>query len=256
MYQHLSGMIAGSQEYMAMEKLFEVVSEGEYDLVVIDTPPTVHAIDFLEAPDRMVNALTNSMIHVLLKPVMMAGKSGFKLLERGSQMMLKLFDRITGFAVLQDISELLNAFRELLDGFTGRAADVKKILGDSETSFIMVAACEEKSVDEAEIFQQKLKDLSLPMDGIILNRVHPLYSISRAQRDQDEDALAKEVGKPLARKMTECFERYQTLARRDQQYRQTLAQQLDQGQFLATVPLFETDVHDLEGLYRLGESIK
>lgn len=253
LYQHLSSMIAGSQEYMAMEKLYEVVSEDKFDLVVIDTPPTVHAIDFLDAPDRMVNALTNSMVHILLKPAMMMGKSGFKLFEKGSQMVLKVFDRITGFAVLQDISELLSAFRELLAGFTQRAAQVKTILEDSQTSFIMVAACEDKSVSEVEIFRDKLRSLKLPMEGILVNRVHPYTAVSKQASEENEAELVKALGANLTEKVLANFEYYQKRAKRDRKYLDRFKDLLEKGQFLKTIPLFSGDVHDLEGLHHLSQ---
>src|SRR3989338_391093 len=96
-YLHLSNMMAGSQEYMAMEKLHDLVGHTDYDLIVVDTPPTTHAIDFLEAPDRMMSMLGDSMIHVLLKPALAMGKSGFFLFDKGAKLILKVLDKITGF---------------------------------------------------------------------------------------------------------------------------------------------------------------
>lgn len=252
-YQHLSGMIAGSQEYMAMEKLYELSIENKYDLIIIDTPPTTHAIDFIEAPQKMIDALSHSMIHVLLKPAMMMGKSGLKLFERGTQAILKIFDRITGFAFLQDISEMLISFQALLGGFKSRAEEVKGILTRSDTTFVMVAACEDKSVQEAGLFQKRLSESSLPLSGIILNRVHPVYSISKAQKLKDKQKLVDRFGNALAVKMIECLNHFEPIAKRDQNYREALKNELKQSQFLVSVPLFETDIHSLEGLWALSK---
>lgn len=250
-YQHLSNMIAGSQEYMAMEKLYEIVSENRYDLIVIDTPPTIHAIDFLEAPERMIEALSNSMIHLLLKPAMFVGKSSLKFLEKGTKLILKVFDRITGFAFLQDISEMLISFQGLLGGFTSRAAEVRKILTDDGTAFVLVTACEEKSVREAELFTQKLRGMDLPLEGIVINRVKPLYTVPKADREGLVEKLARSVGKNAAEKMQAVFENYLKEARRDQAFKQEIASMLTKDQFVAPVPLRTQDIHDLKGLYDL-----
>ncbi|MBI2340048.1 MAG: ArsA family ATPase [Deltaproteobacteria bacterium] len=252
-YRHLSDMIAGSQEYMAMEKLFELATEGKYDLIVIDTPPTTHAIDFLEAPQKMIDAIGHSMIHLLLKPAMLAGKSGLKFFEKGSRMILKIFDRITGFAFLQDISEMLISFQELLGGFQGRAEEVKKILIQPETSFVLGAACEEKSVREAQFFSERLSALGLPLAGVILNRVHPLYRIKPDEKNEKQKDLASRIGVKLAGKMIQCLDQFEPIARRDEAYRKELKKGLTEEQFLTTIPLFESDIHSLEGLYSLTE---
>lgn len=241
-YQHLSDMIAGSQEYMAMEKLYEIVSEGEFELVIVDTPPTTHAIDFLESPEKMVNALGNSMIHLLLKPALLVGKSGLKLVEKGTRLLFKVFDRITGFAFLQDISEMLISFQDLLAGFKNRAGEVRKILQKPETSFLLVAATEEKSIRETVLFKEKLADFNLPLGGIILNRVHPEY----LPTGEDLEILSEKVGEGTAQKMQRILERNLADAERDKRFARELKP-------LVSIPLFESDIHDLEGLKCLGD---
>lgn len=247
-YQNLSNMMAGSQEYMAMEKLFELTQENKYDLIIVDTPPTTHAIDFLEAPDKMVNALSNSMIHLLLKPAVMMGKGGLKFFEKGSQMLLKLFDRITGFAFLQDVSEMLIAFQDLLGGFGQRAAEVNKLLKSDTASFILVTACEEKSIREAFLFSEKLEKNQLPFAGIILNRVHQLFDWSEANKKKKIKKLKEEMGEGIAEKMNEVFENFGHLAMRDKKFSKELSDKLKNNQFLIEVPLMDTDIHSLDGL--------
>lgn len=251
-YKHLSNMMAGSQEYMAMEKLYEFHSEGKWDLIVIDTPPTTHAIDFLNAPQKMIDAIGHSMIHLLLKPAMMMGKGGLKLLEKGSEMILRIFDRITGFAFLQDISEMLISFKGLLHGFEGRALEVRKILTDAKTAFVLVSACEEKSVEEASFFIKKLSELELPLAGILLNRVHPYYEKSAGRIEEETIEMGQMMGDETVIKMMECFNRFQKMAKRDLSYKKRLSHELKTDQFISTIPLFESDIHDLSGLYRLG----
>ncbi|EKD42620.1 MAG: anion-transporting ATPase [uncultured bacterium] len=253
-YQHLSDMIAGSQEYMAMEKLYELVSENKYDVIIIDTPPTTHAIDFLEAPQKMVNALSHSMIHLLLKPALFVGKSGMKIIEKGSQMILKVFDRITGFAFLQDISEMLLSFQALLGGFEERAAEVKKILSDSSTSFVLVTACEAQSLKEAQVFADKITEQGYCLEGVLLNRVHPYYEEIAGKEEMYRQKLENKMGKVMAEKMMLVYEESMVSARRDLSYRQKLKDMISGIQFLVPVPLFEGDIHDLDGLCRLSEN--
>ncbi len=252
-YRHLSSMIAGSQEYMAMEKLYEFVQENRYDLIVIDTPPTTHAIDFLNAPKKMVDALGHSMIHLLLKPALLMGKKGLKLFEKGSQMILKIFDRITGFAFLQDISEMLISFQSLLGGFQSRAEEVQRILSDANTSFLLVAACEQKSIEETSLFVKTLKELNLPLGGIFLNRVHPYYEKSASEIKKDQEILGELVGEELAEKMKNWFERFEIIAKRDLEFKKTISDEAESSVPVIPLPLFDSDIHDLEGLHRLGE---
>lgn len=252
-YRHFSDMIAGSQEYMAMEKLHEIVSGKKYDLVVVDTPPTVHAIDFLEAPEKMVGAITDSMLHLLLKPALAFGRSSLKLIERGGQILFKVFDRITGFAFLQDISEMLISFQDLLGGFKDRASEVRQILSDKKTAFVLVSVCEEKSVEETRFFIDKLQKFQFPLSGLIVNRVCPLYS--SADRDAAHERLRDILGLRLAPKVISIFDRYQAQAARDKKFEAMMKKMMSDEMFFFSIPLFESDIHDLAGLNRIGSHI-
>jgi len=250
-YQHLSQMMAGSQEYMAMEKLHEIVSEEKYDIVIIDTPPTVHAIDFLEAPQKMMDAISHSMLHLLLKPAMMVGKTGFGFFEKGSQFILKIFDRITGFAFLQDISEMLVSFKELLGGFQSRAQEVEAILKKDTTSFVVVSGVDQRSVSETKFFIEKLMDLHLPFDGVIANRVSPFEAFKMTM--EQEVALSQLVSKELAYKMSLVMQMFTNEADRQKVFLEDLFSFLSKKQFLIKIPLMEEDIHSLEGLGKLSQ---
>jgi len=252
LYQHLSNMMAGSQEYMAMEKVYEFSTSNDYDLIVVDTPPTTHAIDFLKAPQRMVEALENSMIHILLKPALFMGKKGFGFLEKGSQLILKAFDKITGMAVLQDVSEMLLAMKELLGGFQDRASKVHKIMGDDKTAFVMVAACEDKSVEESRIFVEQLQEMELPFEGIIINRVPLLEEVSASKENQNRKALDEILGDDLTQKIFSVTDDFRKLVKNASVLIQRVEDTLTKKNFLIQIPLFETDVCDLQGLVRIG----
>lgn len=252
LYQHMSSMIAGSQEYMAMEKLNDIIGEDKYDLIILDTPPTVHAVDFLEAPNRMIAMIEHSLLKIFLKPALFVGKSGFKLFQRGSSVALKVLDKITGFDFLRDLSEMLTAFKDLLDGFKERAEQIKKILSQDSTAFIMVAVSESKSLAELGYLASKLKKLDLDLEGLVLNRIYPLYSKSPSEREKDTKLLADEVGSEAAQKMVDTYLDFLSLAKRDDEFKSEVQKILDKKAKVCAIPLFETDIHELEGLYRLG----
>lgn len=252
LYQHLSNMMAGSQEYMAMEKVYEFSSSTDFDLIVVDTPPTTHAIDFLRAPQRMVEALENSMVHILLKPALFIGKKSFGFLEKGSQIILKAFDKITGMAVLQDVSDMLLAMKELLGGFQERASKVHEIMADKKTAFVLVAACEDKSVEESRIFMSQLQEMKLPFEGIIINRVPFLEEVSASKEQQNIRALEEMLGSSLGEKVKVAAAQFRTLVNNAGVLVQKVEESLSANHFLIKIPLFETDVCDLQGLQRIG----
>lgn len=251
-YLNLSNMMAGSQEYMAMEKLHDLVGRTDYDLIVVDTPPTTHAIDFLEAPDRMMSMLGDSMIHVLLKPAVAMGKSGFFLFDKGAKLILKVLDKITGFELLKDVAEMLDAFREMLGGFESRAAEVKKMLQSSEAVFVLVTANDERSVSEARFFDEKMKSLQLNLNGIIMNRCFPFSEASEKEIDEDLNELSKKYGPELAEKITQVRKTEEPLIEEEGVRQKEMKSLLEKGQFFLKIPLFQGDVHDLEGLWLIA----
>jgi len=251
-YLHLSNMMAGSQEYMAMEKLHDLVGHTDYDLIVVDTPPTTHAIDFLEAPDRMMSMLGDSMIHVLLKPALAMGKSGFFLFDKGAKLILKVLDKITGFELLKDVADMLDAFREMLGGFESRASDVKKMLQSNKSVFVLVTANDERSVSEARFFDEKMKSLQLNLNGIIMNRCFPFSEASEKEVDEDLKELSKKYGFELAEKITQVRKNEEPLIEEEIVRQKEMKSLLEKGQFFLKIPLFQGDVHDLEGLWSIA----
>lgn len=249
-YQHMSNMMAGSQEYMAMEKVHEFATQSDFDLLIIDTPPTIHAIDFLEAPQKMVGAISHSMLHLLLKPTSLVGRQAGKFFTKGSQLVFKIFDRIIGFAFLKDISEMLISFQELLGGFEGRAKEVQNIFKQESTAFVLVSACEEKSVQETKIFIQKLADLNLQLSNLFLNRFYPYYPRSLNQKENDLHQLQNQLGEKVAQKMGEAFEKFDGIAKNNLEYQKEFKTLLKEK--ITTIPLFQSDIHDLGGLYELS----
>ncbi|HEY5677175.1 MAG TPA: ArsA-related P-loop ATPase, partial [Myxococcales bacterium] len=145
-YQQLSGALAGSQEYMAMEKLYELATERDYDLIVLDTPPTAHALDFLEAPERILDFLGNESARLLLAPAVSAGKLGLRLLQLGSSYVAKTLGKFTGAEVLRDLAEFMATFQGMYEGFKDRAAAVRALLAEAQVGFVIVASATPRSV--------------------------------------------------------------------------------------------------------------
>lgn len=173
LYQQLSATIAGSQEYMAMEQLYEMTTQYDYDLIVVDTPPSHHAIDFFQAPDRLVNAINDSVLRLFLKPSMVAGKWGAQLLSKGATTFMKLFGRMTGAEMLQEISDLLMSTVSLLSGFDQRATLVRDLLRQPTTGMILVTTAHPPLLADALDFLAQAQAQALHLSGIVINRVTP-----------------------------------------------------------------------------------
>src|SRR5512143_750067 len=140
LYQQLSGALAGSQEFMAMEKLYELATERDYDLVVLDTPPTAHALDFLDAPDRILDFLGNETARALLLPALSAGKLGLRVFQLGGAYVARTLARFTGGEVLNDLSDLLQGFHGMYEGFERRAGVVRALLARPDVGFVLVSS--------------------------------------------------------------------------------------------------------------------
>lgn len=251
LYQQMSNMIAGSQEYMAMERLYELHQEGTYDLLVLDTPPTRHALDFLEAPKKMINMTSNSLLDWFLKPGLFVGQAGLVglgILKKGAEKILSVFDRLAGFSFLHELSIMLGLFGELLGGFRERAQSVYELLRRDFVGFLLVTSPASVAVQDALFFHQKIDDSGLPFLGFVVNRVHPENSWKPTD-------LPANLPDSLRAKALEQLKNYEQLARRDQKAVTLLKKMGRKKSACAAIPLFEKDVHDLEGLSRMYQAL-
>jgi anion-transporting ArsA/GET3 family ATPase len=246
-YQQLSSAVAGSQEYMAMEKLYELYQEERYDVLVLDTPPTRHALDFLDAPERLTRFIDSRSLQFFMKP----GRAGLKILGRGTGLLFSTLKRITGVDLLQDISEFFQSFGDMAEGFEERARRVNELLADRRTAFFIVTSPEHDSIDEAIFFHQRLREAKLPFGGVIVNRMHEEVDPGVGGDGAEVSSL---VGEELARKVTRTFEDYRRLAERDRANVAFLEQELD-GEPMIVVPYLDDDVHDIAGLARVNERL-
>jgi len=267
-YQHLSSAMTGSHEYLAMEKLYQIHLEGRYDLIVLDTPPTKHALDFLEAPNRVRAFFDRSISQWFLKPYLTMGRMSLNLFNRTAGTVLRLVERFTGAEFLHDVSEFVTGLADSFDIFRSRAEEVMHVLRGEHTTFLLVTATDRSALEEAAYFYDRIQEASLPFGGIIANRFHTFPVPEAAGRlsaegspphgrdplDTDISYLSKERGLPpsVARRLVENFDRYRRLARRDQNVLQEFARKSPREVPILTVPAFDEDVFDIDGLLKMN----
>ncbi|MBI4042480.1 MAG: ArsA family ATPase [Deltaproteobacteria bacterium] len=249
-YQHVSSSLAGSQEYMAIEEVCELARGEKFDVIVLDTPPTHHALDFLGAPQRMIRFLDEGVIKWFFKPYFALGRVGFSLLAGASGKVLRVLERLTGFEFLQDLSEFFFHFREMYDGFKERAQWVYDRLRSRDSVFVVVTAPERQSMRELKLFHRALKEGGMPFGGIIVNRVHLLGG-----GEELVEALNEGVPAELESAfegVLEFWREYQGMVRYDARCLEELEDLTGRSLPIRSVPHFEEEISDLHGLDKMG----
>ena len=170
-YRNIAGALSGTQEYMAMEKLHELHDDGSYDVIVVDTPPTRHALDFLDAPARLTRLLDNRIFRVLMAPT----RRYLRVASVAVQAFLRTVAKVIGSEVIDDIVAFFRAFEGMEQGFRDRAGKVLTLLADDSTAFVLVTSPRRDAVDEAEFFAARLRESDLAVSALVVNRVHPDY---------------------------------------------------------------------------------
>jgi anion-transporting ArsA/GET3 family ATPase len=240
-YRELSGAVAGSQEFTAIAKLHELHVEGGFDLLVLDTPPSRNALDFLDAPDRLTDFFEGRALRLFLRPTGL----GMRLLGRGTGMALGVLRRLTGVELLRDLSSFFSGLGGMLDAFKARAVQVGALLSDPGTTFLLVTSPEREPIEEATYFWRKLKSARMPFGGVIVNRMH--HDALAAEEELDADALPDDLGPKLTGKVLDNLREYRVLAARDAANVAALTRRLEKRPLIA-VPHLDEDVHDVAGL--------
>jgi anion-transporting ArsA/GET3 family ATPase len=257
LYQTLSTAMAGSLEYMAMEKVYEVHKSQRFDVVVLDTPPTSNALDFLHAADRILDVLDNNAMRIMLGPMLKAGKIGFKLLAAPSSLVLRTLARFTGSDFLRDLAAFMMAFEGMYEGFKERAAHVKALLSSREAGFVLVTSPQPLTTSEALFFHEALRKDGIGTCAVVVNRVQrdPRRlggpDSLPALREALHLAQIKDTGAPpLSERLQQTLAEQSTLADLDRREIERLTQSL-RGVPLFKVPRLRKDVHDLAGLWQI-----
>jgi len=268
-YRHVSQALAGSVEYSAMEKVYELWEAGEHDLIVVDTPPAQHALDFLEAPQRLLEFLDSRLVHMLIHPAFAAGRIGFRLFQSGARRALQLIERVSGIGFLEDLSDFLLAFEGMSAGFRQRAAHVRGLLLGPEAEFVLVAGPGGEAVRQATGLRRRLEGYGVSLAGTVVNRVRrwpdggaapaldaavesDLPRLAHALAAQGDAASAPAA----ARAALDAARGYAALVQHDAEATAGLrAAMREQGGFYRSIPELADDVHDLAGLAQIAGAL-
>lgn len=259
-YRELSSAVSGSQEFTAVAKLHELARDGDFDLLVLDTPPSRNALDFFEAPGRLTSFLEGSGIRTLIRPTGI----GMRVLGRGASPLLGALRRVTGLDLLSDLSTFFALLGNMTEDFSARAAEVERLLHAPSTAFLLVTAASGPAIEEAIWFRRTLEETGLQFAGAVVNRVHPDRGAGvggapggagggAAGAPGGTGALGGRLRADLAARVMAAFADEQALARRDAQNLTRLAAELGgtDGPPIIRVPQLDGDVHDVAGLERI-----
>jgi len=249
LYRNISGALSGTQEYMAMEKLYELHHGGlpdvpDFDLVVVDTPPTRNALEFLDAPRRLTSFLDNRIFRLLITPT----RAYLKAVSVATQTFLRTISRVVGAEVVGDAIAFFEAFEGMEAGFRDRAQAVRDLLSAPDTAFVLVTTPRPDAVEEAAYFADKLDDASIDVAALVVNRLHPRFGAPEGFPDQVDAG-----GSPLAVLRANLAE-FQRVAAGEEAHFSALAKRVAPAP-VCRVPFLAGDVHDLAGLRVVGSHL-
>lgn len=252
-YQHISSTLAGSHEYMAMEKLYEIYHEGKYDLIVIDTPPSRNALDFLEAPRRMSNLFGNNLFWKIVKPYVKTGLWGMKMFSLFTSPIQRMAGNLIGAQVFEDLSAFFQLGDDVFfDGFRKRSQEVMALLSCPETVFLAIASPMYITMREARFLYERLETAHIPFGGFIINRVHRSYP--------DPPVITHEVSDRLSRalnvRLIENYSNFQEMGKSDRSAVKALKDLVGSHVPIEQIPRFDDEVHDLKGLVETYLALK
>jgi anion-transporting ArsA/GET3 family ATPase len=263
LYDNLTARFVQSHDYVAMERLFDIHQTGVYDLIIVDTPPTRNALDFLDAPARMADFFGGRLLRWLTAPYRVGGRRGARVLTMASRPFYQVADRILGSQFLQDIAEFFLNFQSMYDGFVARSRAVEALLHDKRTTFVVVTTLEDAPLREGELFCSELVKRTFHLGALVLNKTLPrdLFgpdgAAAAARLRTDSAAIAEQVDGPadastLARVLAtigSSFENFAVVARREEELRHELRVRPD---VVVDVPTFASEIADVRGLARIA----
>ena len=242
-YQAISGSLSGAQEYMAVERLHQLHVSGEWDLVIVDTPPSRHAIDLLEAPDRLVGFLS----HPVYRALTVGQRTFAKITDAASSMFLWAVKRLAGPQIVEDTIQFFRSLANIEGGLRQRAKEVSRLLRGDRTAFVVVSSPRAEAVGEAEHLLDAIADKRFPLGGLVVNLIHPMpVELSdddeELLRDLDDGPLADQLG--WHRELTKL-----AVAERNEL---VTLEKLAGDAPVIELPLLDADIHDVPGLIDLA----
>ncbi len=260
-YRQMADTFAGSQDYMATEKLYDMAETGKFDLLVLDTPPVKNALDFLESPGKLLNFLDERILSWFTGPA--AGSSfASRLMAGTSNVVYWLLGQVFGNDFLDDLAVFFKDFQGLYEGFRRRHDAVLALFRDPRTSFVTVCAPTESSVDVATFFQEELRNRSLPRGGVIVNQVHSAEGathdasavLGEVAAKAGADLPAPVVNAVLAR-LGMAHKRLHELVLAEQALEEKVRRAAEGAGFYQEVPRFDGEVHDVTALRGVGRAL-
>lgn len=246
-YRNISSALSGTQEYMAMEKLYELYEDGRFDLIVVDTPPTRNALDFLDAPRRLTRLLGNRIFRLIMSPT----RGLVKAMSVATQAFLRTVSKVVGSEVVEDAITFFQAFEGMEEGFRTRAAEVLTLLSSERTAFVLVAAPRRDVVDEATFFASKLAEGGIAVRALIVNRVHPRFS---SATPAELFARAGSLEGTELGALYENLAEFTRMADNEAHHLEGLARKVAPAPVLH-VPFLRSDVHDLDGMAEIARHL-
>jgi anion-transporting ArsA/GET3 family ATPase len=225
---------------MAMEKLFELHDSGKFDLIVVDTPPTRNALDFLDAPRRLTRFLDNRVFRILMMPT----RAYLKAVSVATQAFLRTISKVVGTEVVQDAVAFFQAFEGMEEGFRNRAQKVLELLASPETAFVLVASPRRDAITEAMFFADRLKESHIPVETLVVNRMHPRFGDGSSEADRARSHTL--AGTPLGAWYANLAD-FRSLADGEEAHVAALVERIMPAP-VVRVPFLPNDVHDLDGL--------
>jgi anion-transporting ArsA/GET3 family ATPase len=263
LYQRITDSFVGSHEYAAIEALYELHDAAEYDCIVVDTPPSRNALDFLEAPSRLTDYVGSRLLSLLSGG---PSRFGFRAMNYAAAPFLRLADRLLGAEVLAEVSDFVRQLQLLYDGIQGRARSVYRLLRSPQTGFVVVTTLEQGPFGEAEFFCTKLREFKMPLRAMVVNRVLPDVfrdpaGVAAATTLVEDSKVAAwlsselhiRVSSDTARFVGKTFLTRATLAQREVRQLAKLGRIDDVP--IVRIPLFSEEVSELEGLVRIAKAL-
>ncbi|WIN00997.1 ArsA family ATPase [Actinoplanes oblitus] len=252
-YQAMSSTFAGTQEYMAMEKLGQLRSGDQWDLIIVDTPPSRSALDFLDAPARLSRFLDGRMLRMLLAPARSGGRSMFSLVTASFGLFSRAVQKILGAQLLTDLSGFVAALDSMFGGFRQRADQTYRILQDPQTAFLLVAAPERDAIREAAYFAERLVAERMPLSGLVLNRMHETEpaGLPATESEAAAERLDAAGDQPVTADVLRIHAGLLRQTEREIRVAATFTEAFPQVPTTA-VAAQPADIHDVDGLRTIG----
>jgi anion-transporting ArsA/GET3 family ATPase len=254
LYRYISTSLAGTQEYMAMEKLHALRDDPRWDIVMLDTPPTAHALDFLDAPERLIGAIDSPAIRWFVQAFEGTGKLSFNLLARSTATLLRGLGKLTGGGFLEQVAAFISEMNALFGGWKKRADAVSAALRGPEVAYVLVTTPDPLAIREVGYFAERLRSERMHADAFVVNRVNPAFSTDATHALQALSSLGVVASPELASKCEAALRDASLLARLDRIHLMSLEPIVEDAHApMALVPTFASDVYDLEALRQIGD---